>query len=323
MQITPLPRRRSFNCYSGCVTAVLERKGFAYSEPVAVALSGGLNLEFSHDGPLHFRGVRRLHCITEFLEERGLHVTRNVAEEDGSFEAAVAQNIENDKPTMVEYDGFYMPYTQIHGKKHERRIGLIVGASANSIRITDPIYGVEGYEVSSDLFAQSRSVAAGAAVEPAWYDVEMDEETGVDPGEVGRAVRETADYMLQASDVAALLGVQGLRSFASEAATRLVLVRGAPQLEEFSEELKQGAILFDHYAEFLNTAPALWHATAANTWRVAAGNAEAVASHFRTAAALVWKSAVGDPVRCGARLSRVLDSAADEAASMFGTLRAS
>ena len=321
MDITPLEARRSFNCYSGCVTALLERKGLIYSEPVALGLSGGLNLEFTREGPVHYRGIRELHCITEFLEQRGLRVRREVEADSNAFEELVVRNLAADLPVMVEYDGYYFPFTHIYLRIHERRIGLIVGADDKAYRITDRVYGVEQVEIPRELLFEARSPSLGAAVEPAWYDVSMPKSDRSVGPEVLNAVLSTSEHMLGVSHDGGLQGICGVEQFASQTKQRFQDWHDPVQLAELAEELKQGAILFDHYGEFLQRAPSWTSMCSARACSEAGAEALRIASRLRLISALSLKCAISDVNRCSDRMVVALVEIAERASVMFGLLK--
>lgn len=74
MFITGDYNRRSYNCYSGNVCYLLERKGFLLSEHMSFGLCAGLGFQFELSDSVKFRAVRELHCLTEYLNGLGLKI---------------------------------------------------------------------------------------------------------------------------------------------------------------------------------------------------------------------------------------------------------
>lgn len=319
MQISPLPDRRSHNCYSGCVSLVVERLGTPYSEPVALGLSGGLNLELLRleDG-FHFRPVRELHCVTEFLEARGVEVQWwEEASLDG-FPLLCATQLARNLPVMIEYDGYFLPFTQIYRQLHERRIGLVVGLDDDTYHLTDPIYGVVAYPVPRDLLDQARTPARGACVKPAWYSVRLAQDADIrfDWETAAAAVRGTASHMLTTG--AEDHGAAGMRNLAGRIEDIMHDLRTRGRTEAFSEELKQAAIAFSHYAEFLSVAAELGPQTQA--WQLSAALADEIGRKLKIGAALAWKAGVVSPERQIAKLAPLFAELADNVEAAFSPL---
>lgn len=127
MFITGDYNRRSYNCYSGNVCYLLERKGFLLSEHMSFGLCAGLGFQFELSDSVKFRAVRELHCLTEYLNSLGLKIKEKQLNGGDDFCHQIKESISNDMPFMFQYDGFYFPFTQIYKKIHERRIALVTG----------------------------------------------------------------------------------------------------------------------------------------------------------------------------------------------------
>lgn len=116
MFITGDYNRRSYNCYSGNVCYLLERKGFLLSEHMSFGLCAGLGFQFELSDSVKFRAVRELHCLTEYLNGLGLKIKEKQLNGGDDFCHQIKESISNDMPFMFQYDGFYFPFTQIYKK---------------------------------------------------------------------------------------------------------------------------------------------------------------------------------------------------------------
>lgn len=259
MFITNLPERRSYNCYSGNICYLLERKNVVLSEHISFGLSGGLNFAFSISDKISFRAVRELHCLTEYIYGLGVKV---IEHQEDTYEELIAESkkmLDLDLPFMFEYDGFYLPFTQIYNRTHERRIAIIIGYDEENIYISDFIYGAYKVPVQKKLFEQSVDKKQGSCVDFRWYDVEFPEDINskVTDKVIWKTIQDVCNNFLSTdrSNFNNNSGIEGMRLFSSNL-EQIFDMAEKQELQvdwkDFSEDIKQAVITLQHYALFLN-----------------------------------------------------------------------
>lgn len=259
MIISNLPERRSYNCYSGNICYLLERRDVVLSEHISFGLSGGLNFAFSITDKISFRAVRELHCLTEYIYGLGVKVIEHEEDTYEDLIMAADNMLTTDMPLMVEYDGYYLPFTQIHHKIHERRIAIIIGKDEENIYLSDFIYGVYKVPVKKELFRQAVDKKQGSCVPFKWYDVAFPEDINskVTEKTIWNTIQDVCDNFLLSgrSNFNSLTGIEGMRLFASNL-EKIYDMADKKEITinwmEFSEDIKQAVITLQHYALFLN-----------------------------------------------------------------------
>jgi len=254
--ITNPSKRKSYNCYSGGICYLLERKGVYLSEHNSFGLSAGLNFEIQAEKNLTFRAVRELHCLTDFVFSLGIKVLECVEDDYISFLNEIKKNIDVDMPIMFDYDGFYFSFTQIFQKKHEKRIALIVGYDEKNLYISDFIYGAYEVPVAYELFEQAVTPAHGACVSSKWYDVSLPENINdkITSELVLKSISETYTYFngRGLSGENNMIGLEGIEIF-SEIIQKFMYSTSENYVDwgEVSEDLKQAVITFRQYGDFI------------------------------------------------------------------------
>lgn len=257
--ITNPDRRKSYNCYSGGICYLLERKGIFLSEHMSFGLSAGLNFMIEVNSKISFYAVRELHCLTNFIESLGVRVIENLIKDPEQTILLIKKSINNDMPLMVEYDGFYFPFTQIYNRKHEKRIGMVVGYDDQNIYFSDFIYGVYEVPLSYEVFNQARSQDLGACVEPKWYDVFFEDDINlkITPELVKSVLIDVSNHFLakHGSNASMMIGIEGMEIFSYEVGN-IVSQQKSKTINvdwiEFSEDLKQIVITLNHYGNFIS-----------------------------------------------------------------------
>ncbi|WP_407384124.1 BtrH N-terminal domain-containing protein [Ruminococcus sp.] len=253
MFITGDYNRRSYNCYSGNVCYLLERKGFLLSEHMSFGMCGGLSFQFELSDSVKFRAVRELHCLTEYLYNLGMKIVEKQSNEFDDFCNQIKISISNDMPFMFHYDGFYFPFTQIYKKTHERRIALVTGFDDLCFFVSDFIYGVYDVEVNLDVFRQATDKFKGACVNYTYYDVlteELDRNT-VNGSNIWNSIGDVSNHFLREESENILVGIKGLREIYSAISACLERNENAIDWADFSEDINQAVITLDHYGLFL------------------------------------------------------------------------
>ncbi|MGL5576476.1 MAG: BtrH N-terminal domain-containing protein [Sarcina sp.] len=256
-KITKLKDRRSYNCYSGSVCYLLECNDLVLSEHVSFGLSRGLNFELKLDNKITFFAVRELHCLTEYILKLGVQVIENI---EGNYESLLnnlKKEIDKDKPFIVAYDGFYIPFTQIFKTKHEKRICLVIGYDDENIYLSDFVYGAYEFPISNKQFIQAVTEGSGNCENLKWYNVTFPQNLNqlIKESEIKDAILEVSNYFLQNEKMnkTSMIGVSGIREFANKLD---VIIKdkksGDINWTDFSEDIKQLCILLNHYSDFLD-----------------------------------------------------------------------
>lgn len=256
MIISNPAKRKSYNCYSGGICYLLERKGVLLSEHTSFGLSAGLNFEVHIEESLSFRAVRELHCLTNYISSIGIEVLEYPEHDFVSFVNKTKEIIDTDMPVMAEYDGFFFPFTQIFKKKHEKRIAMVVGYDQDNLYISDFIYGAYEAPISYELFKQAVTPCEGACITPKWYDVSVPEKINerITSELVIKSIEDVYICFLAegASDAKNMTGLEGIRIFSE---IILDLMQPSSRLNvnwaTFSEDIKQIVITFSHYGDFI------------------------------------------------------------------------
>jgi len=253
--ITCPAKRKSYNCYSGGICYLLERKGTYLSEHTSFGLSAGLNFEVHIKDQLSFYAVRALHCLTDFIYSLGVEVVEYPEDSFDTFLVQTKKQIESNMPLMAEYDGFYFPFTQIFQKKHDKRIAMVVGYDSSNLYISDFIYSAYEVPISYELFEQAVSPFKGACVTPKWYDVNFP--VNVDEKITSELVVKSIDDVykhfldVNLSDDNKLIGIAGIRTFSK----KMQEIMQSPFIKidwaDFSEDIKQAVITFRYYGDFI------------------------------------------------------------------------
>ena len=253
MLITGDYYRRSYNCYSGNVCYLLERKGFLLSEHMSFGLCAGLGFQFELSDSIKFRAVRELHCLTEYLYSLGLQVEERQSNGFDDFCHKIKENISNDMPFMFQYDGFFFPFTQIYKKTHERRIALVTGFNDSGFFVSDFIYVAYDAEINLNDFIQATDKTKGACVNYTYYDVitERIDRNSVSERDIWSAIGDVSDHFLRERTENVLIGIKGLRGLYSTILDYQSKNENAIDWEGFSEDIKQAVITLEHYGLFL------------------------------------------------------------------------
>lgn len=253
MFITGDYNRRSYNCYSGNVCYLLERKGFLLSEHMSFGLCAGLSFQFELSDSVKFRAVRELHCLTEYLNGLGMKIEEKQSNGFDDFCHQIRESISNDMPFMFQYDGFYFPFTQIYKKTHERRIALVTGFNDSSFFVSDFIYGVYDAEIKLDDFMQATDKSKGACVNITYYDVitEGIDRNSVTERNIWSAIGDVSNHFLREEKENVLVGIKGLRGLYSAILDYRLKTENVINWVSFSEDIKQAVITLDHYGLFL------------------------------------------------------------------------
>jgi hypothetical protein len=254
--ITNPAKRKSYNCYSGGICYLLERKGTLLSEHTSFGLSAGLNFEVHVEDSLSFRAVRELHCLTDFISSLSVEVLEYPEHDFVSFANKTKEIIDTDMPVMAEYDGFYFPFTQIFQKKHEKRIAMIIGYDQDNFYVSDFIYSAYEAPVSYELFEQAVTLSKGACISPKWYDVNVPEKINekITSNLALKSINDVSTYFLieGVSDNRKMVGIEGIKIF-SEVIKELMQPSSSIKVDWaiFSEDIKQAVITFRHYGDFI------------------------------------------------------------------------
>ena len=253
MFITGDYNRRSYNCFSGNVCYLLERKGFLLSEHMSFGLCGGLSFQFELSDSIKFRGVRELHCLTEYLYGLGMETEEKQSNGFDDFCHQIKESVSNDAPFMFQYDGFYFPFTQIYKKTHERRIALVTGFDDFGFFVSDFIYGAYDAEIKLDDFIQATDKSKGACVNFTYYEVitkDLDRNS-VNEKNIWRAIGDVSNHFLRDKKENVLIGIKGLRGLYSAILDYRSKAENAIDWASFSEDIKQAVITLEHYGLFL------------------------------------------------------------------------
>lgn len=253
MFITGDYNRRSYNCYSGNVCYLLERKGFLLSEHMSFGLCAGLSFQFELSDSVKFRAVRELHCLTEYLNGLGMKIEEKLSNGFDDFCHQIKESISNDMPFMFQYDGFYFPFTQIYKKTHERRIALVTGFNDFGFFVSDFIYGAYDAEIKLDDFRQATDKSIGACVNFTYYDVitEGIDRNSVNESNIWSAIGDVSNHFLREEKENVLVGIKGLRGLYSAILDYRLKAENAIDWASFSEDIKQAVITLGHYGLFL------------------------------------------------------------------------
>ena len=253
MFITGEYNRRSYNCYSGNVCYLLERKGFLLSEHMSFGLCAGLSFQFELTETIKFRAVRELHCLTEYLYVQGMKIEERTSDNFDDFCKQIKERVSNDMPFMFQYDGFYFPFTQIYKKTHERRIALVTGFNDSSFFISDFIYGAYDAEIKLDDFIQATDKSKGACVNYTYYDVITEglNRNAVNETNIWNAIGDVSHHFLREEKEGVLVGIKGLRGLYSVISDIRSRSESKMDWASFSEDIKQAVITLDHYGLLL------------------------------------------------------------------------
>lgn len=246
-------KRRSYNCYSGNVCYLLERKGFLLSEHMSFGLCAGLNFQFEMSDSVKFRAVRELHCLTEYLNDLGMQIEEKQSKGGEDFCCQIKKSLLNDMPFMFQYDGFYFPFTQIYKKTHERRIALVTGFDDNCFYVSDFIYGAYDAEIEINDFLQATDKSKGACVNFTYYDVITEGLKGdaVNERNIWDAIGDVSSHFLQKENENVLVGIKGLRGECDAIIEYQSKTENPIDWTSFSEDIKQAVITLEHYGLFL------------------------------------------------------------------------
>lgn len=254
--------RQSMNCYSGSLCFLLECAGSCMSEAVTFGMSGGYHFEITIGSGVSFRGVKTLHCITDYLSLAGARLKENSFVSLETLQTLQQNEFKAGMPLMIDYDGFYIPFTQIYHKQHEKRICLIVGRDPASFFISDFVYGVSCCAIESRLFLEAVMFSESTGIGGRCYLLDLDPAFAKD-GQPSRAVeilQSTLAHFFEDSKPAdrvngfLLTGISGIQEWATYAMRLFKETSADPRYNwmKIAEDLKQFTVTTRFMGQFVD-----------------------------------------------------------------------
>ncbi len=257
MIIENIKNYKSYNCFSGSISFLLECKDVHLPEFFSFGLSKGLNFEINRleDNTLSFKAVRSLHCLTDFIYSMGVKVLEHPYEDLTKTNQLLIKTVNSNLPFVFEYDGYYFPFTQIFNQVHEKRIAVVVGYDDEYIYVSDFIYGAYVAPIAKEVFWNGIFSNGAKDVARLWYDVQYPEDINdkIEENLIIDAIIEVTNHFFKEED--GYSGLIGLKKFGEDISELLSYFNNLESKEvlgEISEDLKQMTMTLGHFGLFLD-----------------------------------------------------------------------